>query len=847
MKRRTSRDAPHGKRTRVSANPDSSGAREFVDDVATDALALQSGKSDGNKAANDIGYSLCEPESETLPPNSSTPAADLLPRGFEVGAEEEIDHKELAALIAADAPARRTRGAEQRSIDESRGSALRTRRAEQRRGGSSTSVSTNFAAATPRNVRRVIVVGAGYAGITAARTLTSMGYSVHVVEGRNRIGGRVHSLQCRAALASSATASASSGGPSSGTGSEGISAAVPATGGGGGATSGAVTVELGAAVLMGDVRGGNPLARLCLKHGVAMHKLDGHCPLHDTAAGGALLPEDADSQAEKLFNTLLEMAHEERMAVAASADTDAQPASPGVHHSAAVVGTPLEALWDEGWFPGRVVDVKGADTRAAQVLFHYEGWNRRFDEWLPVRSVRLRNVSMQHQALEQVLQRQLIRSALPLDKPSQRALHWHLANLEFACAAPLTSVSAKDWDQDDENDFDGDHAILPQGGYGRLLAKLAEGLEIRLRCTVRGIHHSAEGVALDTSNGVLRADAVVVTLPLGVLQLKPQDGGVMFSPPLPAEKQQALGRLGFGVLNKVALFFDAPFWQHTSNFFGRVVANPKHRGRFFLFFNLLPASGAPVLLALAAGTAAVELEESADEVVTQHAVAALRSMFGEHVPPPTQTIVTRWGADRFARGSYSYVHVGASGQDYATLGEPVGERLYFAGEHTIMEHPATVVGAYLSGLRAARALHQRSKHLAKVGENTPAEAAAVGAMPPPRPVTRTAEAVAAVPSRRPPPATAPQSRKPSAPRTAANSEAESLSAGPPPPHKLQPASHASALLSALPPLRRLSTSRDGVRRRSSSLSPRAAARRGYPPLALAERAALLRAARDDCF
>ena len=66
----------------------------------------------------------------------------------------------------------------------------------------------------------------------------------------------------------------------------------------------------------------------------------------------------------------------------------------------------------------------------------------------------------------QVLQRQLIRSDLPLDEPSQRALHWHLANLEFACAAPLTTVSARDWDQDDANEFDGDHCILAQGGYG---------------------------------------------------------------------------------------------------------------------------------------------------------------------------------------------------------------------------------------------------------------------------------------------------------------------------------------------------------------------------------------------
>ena len=60
---------------------------------------------------------------------------------------------------------------------------------------------------------------------------------------------------------------------------------------------------------------GNPLARLCHKHGIAMHKLDGHCPLHDASNGGALLPEDADSQAEKLFNHLLEMAHEVTIAV----------------------------------------------------------------------------------------------------------------------------------------------------------------------------------------------------------------------------------------------------------------------------------------------------------------------------------------------------------------------------------------------------------------------------------------------------------------------------------------------------------------------------------------------------
>lgn len=41
---------------------------------------------------------------------------------------------------------------------------------------------------------RIAVIGAGIAGATAARTLANAGYSVVVVEGRERAGGRIHSL-----------------------------------------------------------------------------------------------------------------------------------------------------------------------------------------------------------------------------------------------------------------------------------------------------------------------------------------------------------------------------------------------------------------------------------------------------------------------------------------------------------------------------------------------------------------------------------------------------------------------------------------------------------------------------
>ena len=73
-------------------------------------------------------------------------------------------------------------------------------------------------------------------------------------------------------------------------------------------------------------------------------------------------------------------------------------------------------------------------------------------------------------------QRQLKQSGAWLDARRRRALNWHLANLEFANAANLSALSAEHWDQDDVNEYDGDHMILPFGGYGALLSKLAEGL-----------------------------------------------------------------------------------------------------------------------------------------------------------------------------------------------------------------------------------------------------------------------------------------------------------------------------------------------------------------------------------
>lgn len=71
------------------------------------------------------------------------------------------------------------------------------------------------------------------------------------------------------------------------------------------------------------------------------------------------------------------------------------------------------------------------------------------------------------------------------------------------------------------------------------------------------------------------------------------------------------------------------------------------------------------------------------------------------VGDPTGTAVTRWSADPFSRGSYSFLALGSTPDDRRRLAEPVDGVLFFAGEATSTEHPATVRGAWESGRRAA--------------------------------------------------------------------------------------------------------------------------------------------------
>lgn len=279
-----------------------------------------------------------------------------------------------------------------------------------------------------------------------------------------------------------------------------------------------------------------------------------------------------------------------------------------------------------------------------------------------------------------------------LSRETIRRLNYYAylgTSLEYG--ADMKDLSLWWWDQDEV--FGGLEVIFP-GGYHQITAGLAQGLDLRLNEVVRVVRYGKPGVAVETSSGIFEAAQAVVTFPLGVLK----QASVQFDPPLPDSKQTAIKRLGMGVLNKVYLKFPSVFWGETIETISYLGEN---LGEWSDWLSFVPLTGEPVLMAFHGGDRGFALEKLSEAELRAGALKTLRVIFGEDLPEPEGLLVTRWGKDPFSLGAYSHLPPFSSGEDYDRLAAPVDGVLFFAGEATSRKYPATVHGAYLSGLRAA--------------------------------------------------------------------------------------------------------------------------------------------------
>lgn len=288
----------------------------------------------------------------------------------------------------------------------------------------------------------------------------------------------------------------------------------------------------------------------------------------------------------------------------------------------------------------------------------------------------------------------------------ERALHWptltgrdkdlvaHLLNeYEHEYAGSAAEMSAHYFDSDAE--LVGDDVLLP-AGFRAIPEFLAAGLSVRTGQVVTRIAWSTSAVTVRTGSETFQADHVVVTLPLGVLN----SAAVQFDPALPADKLTAIDSLGMGVFDKCYLRFPEVFWPDTD--WMTYVPGPEHYGEWEQWLNLARATGQPILLGFNAAGFGRALEKLGDSEIVAGAMRTLRTVFGPDIPDPLDHQITRWSADPYARGSYSFNKIGSRPKMRDHLAASIDGRVHFAGEATSRDSFGTVHGAYLSGLRAAQ-------------------------------------------------------------------------------------------------------------------------------------------------
>jgi len=419
----------------------------------------------------------------------------------------------------------------------------------------------------------VLVVGAGFAGLTAADALRAAGRDVIVLEGRDRVGGRIWT-----------------------------------------ADFGGAPIDLGAAWIHGTE--GNPVADLARRHGIGWQPaavVDATIAAFDPHTGPVSL-----------------------------ADLVTYVATPQAGFEAAV--GELRAVLGPGASVARAIDLYVDRLGLA-------GAPRRWADF---------------------------------------GLRQATVELLYGGPADLSSLDAIF----EDSEFPGGDQF-PDGGYARLVDTLARGLDVRAGETVATVRWDDGGVEVETSRATHRGSHAIVTVPLGVLRA----GAIRFDPALPARKREAIARLDMGNFEKVVLRFPRAFWLDAGN--NSTIYFPDTHGEFPVFFDLSRFTGRPDLLSFCGGSFARSIVDRADDEIVDRVVAILREIHGGGVPAPELAVRTNWLADPFARGSYSYIPVGATPADMDALGAPAGPRLLFAGEATVPAHYGTVATAMISGLREA--------------------------------------------------------------------------------------------------------------------------------------------------
>jgi monoamine oxidase len=255
---------------------------------------------------------------------------------------------------------------------------------------------------------------------------------------------------------------------------------------------------------------------------------------------------------------------------------------------------------------------------------------------------------------------------------------------------------------------------LPDG-YAQVVRALEQELpesraRVFLRTPVSKVIQQRRDMLVRAGPAEYAGRAVVVTVPLGVLQAGPrQRGAIAFQPPL-RTKMAAVRQMGVGQAIRVTLHFRARSWQKVRRRFGGLGFVHSRIKGFPVWWSL---SRERRLTGWAGGPNAIALRGQSDGAVLGAAVKSLGRLLGISGRELRGTVqawwVWNWSKDPLSRGAYSFAAAGAR-KAGEKLRRPIRHAIFFAGEATAEdEEVGTVHGALTSGLRAAKEVQRALK------------------------------------------------------------------------------------------------------------------------------------------
>lgn len=257
--------------------------------------------------------------------------------------------------------------------------------------------------------------------------------------------------------------------------------------------------------------------------------------------------------------------------------------------------------------------------------------------------------------------------------------------LSFISGADAEDVSVRDLENYDDTEVN--WRVIE--GLGAAIATYGMGLNVVYEAAVTRIDHSGKRLRIETAKGAIDCDNVIVTLPTNVIA----ENEALFAPALPQKTEAAAG-LPLGLADKLYLALDnADEFARDTRLFGRT---DRMTGSYTLH-----AFGRPQIECYYGASLAADLERGGDDAFFACAREDLTRHLGADFANRIRFLALhRWGADPFARGSYSSALPGKA--EYRdVLAEPVDNRIFFAGEACSVHDYSTGHGAYRTGIIAA--------------------------------------------------------------------------------------------------------------------------------------------------